>query len=128
MNSSGKLWSFRLRFSYILSKQTSADRAQISAAIIHISKHVYGIHGRDVLWRPVVRPGNFSWRMVVVPIRTNVSHARSRYFFGQAATRERTQAMEKLSAAEAETGRLHVELASALAAAEKHKASMMRCG
>lgn len=43
-------------------------------------------------------------------------------FLRQATIRERTQAVEKLSISEAETGRLHVELAAACAAAENSKA------
>lgn len=43
------------------------------------------------------------------------------YRLRQTTIRERTQTVEKLSVSEAETGRLHVDLAAARAAAEKNK-------
>lgn len=43
----------------------------------------------------------------------------------KATVRERTQAVEKLSASEAETGRLHLELAAARTAAADKQASVI---
>lgn len=45
-------------------------------------------------------------------------------FHVQAAIRERTQAVERLATAEAESGQLHLELAATLATAEENEARM----